>query len=104
MISVACEPANPPVVESLLRSLPAWFSIEDAIVEYVTAAARLRAYVARDGEDTPLGVLLVERHFPGAAEVFLMAVDHAHHRPVLAARWSVLPRTTSPPTASACCR
>lgn len=80
IISVACEPANPPVVESLLRSLPAWFGIEDVIVEYVTTAARLSTYVARDVEGAPVGVLLVARHFPAAAAVFLMAVDPARHR------------------------
>ena len=78
--SVAAEPANPPVVESLLRSLPAWFGIEEAIVEYTATAARLRTWMARDAEGTPAGVLLMERHFPAAAEVFLMAVDPAHHR------------------------
>lgn len=78
--SVAREPANPPVVESLLRSLPAWFGIEAAIEEYVTAAARLTTYLARTADGTPVGVLLVERHFPGAAELYLMAVDPAHHR------------------------
>ncbi len=62
-VSVTFEPANPPIVESLLRSLPAWFGIEDAIVEYVAAAARLVTYVARDAHHTPVGVLLVQRHF-----------------------------------------
>ena len=78
--SVAAELANPPVVESLLRSLPAWFGIEEAIVDYVTTAARLPTYLARDAAGTPVGVLLVERHFPAAAEVFLMAVDPSRHR------------------------
>lgn len=78
--SVAREPANPALVESLLRSLPAWFGIDAAIVGYVTAAARLATYVARDADNFPVGFLLVERHFPCAAEVHLMAVDPAHHR------------------------
>lgn len=79
-VSVTFEPANPPIVESLLRSLPAWFGIEDAIVEYVAAAARLVTYVARDADHSPVGVLLVQRHFPAAAEIHLMAVDPARHR------------------------
>jgi len=54
-------PANPPVVESLLRSLPAWFGIEAAIDGYVAAAARLTTYMARTADDTPVGVLLVTR-------------------------------------------
>jgi len=36
--------------------------------------------VARDGDGAAVGVLLVARHFPAAAEVFLMAVDPARHR------------------------
>ncbi len=79
-ISVAREPADPAITESLLRSLPGWFGIEEAIVEYVDAAARLATWVARDAADAPVGVLLVARHFPAAAEVYLMAVDPAHHR------------------------
>lgn len=78
--SVAREPADPAVVGSLLRSLPAWFGIEAAILGYVTAAARLTTYMARDADTVPVGVLLVERHFPVAAEVHLMAVDPDHHR------------------------
>lgn len=79
-IRVAREPANPAVVESLLRFLPAWFGIEDAVMEYVTAAASLATYVARDVGATPVEVLLVKRHFPGAAKVCLMAVSPVHHR------------------------
>lgn len=78
--SVAREPADPAVVESLLRSLPAWFGIEAAILGYVTAAARLATYMARDANNMPVGVLLVERHFPVAAEVHLTAVNPAYHR------------------------
>lgn len=79
-VSVSREPADPAITESLLRSLPAWFGIEEAIVGYVDAAARLATWVARDDAGAPVGVLLAKRHFPAAAEVFLMAVDPAHHR------------------------
>lgn len=102
--SVAAEPANPPVVESLLRSLPGWFGIEEAIVEYTATAARLPTWMARDDEGTPAGVLLVGRHFPAAAEVFLMAVDPATTGPESVGRWSPPPRTIWSPTGSGCCR
>lgn len=72
---------SPETVERLLRSLPGWFGIESSIVEYVAAAAELPTYLARaSAERPPAGVLLAARHFPGAAEIYLMAVDPAVHR------------------------
>jgi GNAT superfamily N-acetyltransferase len=80
----------PDTVDRLLRLLPEWFGIEAAIVEYVERARKLPAYVAwacsrssadADGgeEREAVGVLLAERHFPGSAEVCLMAVDPTMH-------------------------
>jgi GNAT superfamily N-acetyltransferase len=90
---------DPGTVERLLRSLPEWFGIESAVVDYVAAAARMPAYLAWPagahqsagadepagpdevaGADQPAGVLLAARHYPGAAEIYLMAVDPAVHR------------------------
>ncbi len=79
-IRIGLEPADPAGVDSLLRSLPAWFGIDEAIVECVAPAARLPTYLARDADGTPIGVLLLERHFPDAAEVLVMAVAQTHHR------------------------
>jgi GNAT superfamily N-acetyltransferase len=78
----------PGAVERLLRSLPDWFGIESAITEYVTMARELPAYLAwpgtrhRVGEDDqhPVGALLAARHFPQAAEIYLMAVEPGMHR------------------------
>jgi GNAT superfamily N-acetyltransferase len=73
----------PDVVDALLRSLPGWFGIESSVVEYVESAKKLPTYLARPaGPDKrkPVGVLLVTRHFPGAAEIHLMAVDKSMHR------------------------
>lgn len=73
----------PEVVDRLLRSLPEWFGIESSIVDYVESAKELPTYLARPaGADSlpPIGVLLAARHFPGAAEIFLMAVERSAHR------------------------
>jgi GNAT superfamily N-acetyltransferase len=71
----------PEIVNRLLRSLPGWFGIESSIVEYVEAARHAPTYLARPrGESRPAGVLLAVRHFPGAAEILLMAVDPSVHR------------------------
>jgi GNAT superfamily N-acetyltransferase len=78
----------PQTVERLLRALPQWFGIEASNAAYVEAARRLPAYLAwppsapagpDDGQGAA-GVLLLERHFPGAAEIHLLAVDPAYHR------------------------
>ena len=85
----------PQTVERLLRALPQWFGIEASNAAYVEAARRLPAYLAwpapapgpssapagpDDGPASAAGVLLLERHFPGAAEIHLIAVDPAYHR------------------------
>jgi ribosomal protein S18 acetylase RimI-like enzyme len=81
--SAAVAERTPPVpddVERLLRALPEWFGIERSLREYVEDARSLPTYVVRDDGGTVVGILLVKRHFPTAAEVHLMAVDPAWHR------------------------
>lgn len=73
----------PDVVDALLRSLPEWFGIESSVVDYVESARELPTYLARPvGPDkqAPVGVLLAMRHFPRAAEIYLLAVDRSMHR------------------------
>jgi GNAT superfamily N-acetyltransferase len=73
---------DPAAVERLLRGLPEWFGIESSIVDYVEAAGRLPTLLAYDPDagDEAVGALLLERHFPTAAEIHLMAVARARHR------------------------
>jgi GNAT superfamily N-acetyltransferase len=81
---------SPETVRRLLGLLPAWFGIESSNAHYVEVAAELPTYLAwpepgpadrwPDGGGEPAGVLLAARHFPGAAEIYLMAVDPALHR------------------------
>jgi GNAT superfamily N-acetyltransferase len=80
---------DPVTVERLPRSLPAWFGIEAAIVDYVESAHHLRTYLAWPSpagadagraQDRAVGVLLAKRHFPSSAEIHLMAVERAWHR------------------------
>jgi ribosomal protein S18 acetylase RimI-like enzyme len=78
----------PHAVDRLLRSLPDWFGIEAAIVEYVVKADELPTYLAwsaeaslvQSAQSQPVGVLLAARHFPESAEIYLMAVEPAMHR------------------------
>jgi GNAT superfamily N-acetyltransferase len=72
---------DPAAVDRLLRALPNWFGIAESVTEYVTAAGRLPTYLAYpDGGNEPVGALLLARHFPEAAEVYLMAVAPDLHR------------------------
>jgi ribosomal protein S18 acetylase RimI-like enzyme len=79
---------DPQTVDRLLRLLPEWFGIESSIGGYVEAAAHLPTYLAwpagdiaaPDAERQAVGVLLAARHFPAAAEIYLLAVDPATHR------------------------
>lgn len=71
--------SDPQATERILRSLPSWFGIEEAIVGYVEKAAVLESFVAEDERGEVVGVALFERHFAESAELALIAV-HAEHR------------------------
>jgi RimJ/RimL family protein N-acetyltransferase len=77
----------PQIVDSLLRLLPTWFGIESSNAGYVEAAKTMPTYLAwpRDdsrpsAERSPLGVLLLDRHFPQTGEIHLLAVAPSAHR------------------------
>lgn len=55
--------ADPSGVDRILRSLPDWFGIEEAIVDYVKKARDLESYVAVDDNGRTIGVALITRHF-----------------------------------------
>ena len=68
---------DPAAVDRILRSLPDWFAIEEAVVNYVESAWRRDSFLAIiDGE--VVGVALVNRHFPESAELSLIAVQVNH--------------------------
>ena len=68
-----------PIAEPILRALPGWFGIEEAIVEYVTAIDRLETFLAEEGDET-VGFMTLERRFERAAELHVLAVVPTHHR------------------------
>jgi hypothetical protein len=71
--------ARPEVVDALLRELPEWFGIDEAIEEYVTRSAQLPTYTAvLDGE--PVGVLVLEHHPDRVAEFYVLATARRLHR------------------------
>ncbi len=68
---------DPSSVRSILKSLPDWFGDPDAIDTYEHDAGldAFQSLLAVDSGRT-VGVALVRRHFPEAAELHLIAVAH----------------------------
>jgi GNAT superfamily N-acetyltransferase len=67
------------VCEPILRSLPDWFGIEEAIVHYTAEIDHLPTFLARES-DRVLGFLSLKQHNPFSAEVYVMAVRQEAHR------------------------
>lgn len=67
------------VCEPVLRSLPDWFGIEEAIVHYSSEIDSLPTFLARD-EEHALGFVSLKQHNPYAAEVYVMAIRRETHR------------------------
>jgi GNAT superfamily N-acetyltransferase len=65
-----------PDCERILRTLPAWFGIESALVEYASATATLPTFVADDGDGAKAFVSL-KRHSIDSWEIHCIAVDAA---------------------------
>ena len=61
--------------ERILRTLPNWFGIEEALQEYVQDVERLRPS-SRDGQ-TIVGFITLREHFPAACEVHCFAIHAA---------------------------
>jgi GNAT superfamily N-acetyltransferase len=63
----------------VLRSLPDWFGIEQAIVDYVAAVQSMPTFVAtNDGQE--IGFLSIKQHFSDSAEAYVLGVLPGHHR------------------------
>ena len=69
----------PADVERILRELPEWFGLEDALVGYVQASRALPTVVARD-DLRVVGVCLLRDHNPHSVEIELLAVSRSLHR------------------------
>jgi GNAT superfamily N-acetyltransferase len=65
--------------ERILRSLPAWFGIEEAIRQYRRDVESMETIVA-EGEGRIIGFLTLRRHNPHSAEIQVMAVEEEYHR------------------------
>ncbi|MDR0783858.1 MAG: GNAT family N-acetyltransferase [Propionibacteriaceae bacterium] len=73
-------PPAPEIAATILADLPEWFGLPEANAEYVEAAGRMTTYLAHDDDGAPIGILLLNQHFPQTVEIHLMAVLRDHHR------------------------
>jgi GNAT superfamily N-acetyltransferase len=60
--------------ERILRTLPKWFGIEEALQEYVRDTTRFPTFVA-DADARAIAFVTVRAHFPQAWEVHCIAVE-----------------------------
>lgn len=66
-------PADAAACEAILRALPDWFGIEEAIVDYRRDVESMETWGVRDKQGIA-GFLTVHRHNPASAEIQVMAV------------------------------
>jgi GNAT superfamily N-acetyltransferase len=62
-----------PEIEQILRSLPRWFGIEEALIAYVADTATKPTFAA-EVEGSLVGFITLTAHFPDAWEVHCIAV------------------------------
>lgn len=67
------------VCTPILRSLPGWFGIEEAIVNYSNEIDSLPTFLARDSGRV-IGFLSLKQHNPYSAEIYVMGVLAENHR------------------------
>lgn len=67
------------ICEKILRSLPQWFGIESAIVDYIHDVQSMPMFVAKV-ESEVIGFLSLNQHNKYTAEIHVMGVIEPFHR------------------------
>jgi len=67
------------ICNTILRSLPNWFGIEDAITDYVNKTQSMPFWAAYI-KDAPVGFITIKNHNQYTSEVYVMAVLSEYHR------------------------
>lgn len=67
------------ICEMILRSLPKWFGIESAIINYIADVQVKTMLVAFDNEN-PIGFLVLNYHNKFTAEIHVMGILPNYHR------------------------
>lgn len=67
------------ICEDILRSLPDWFGIESALVDYIAGVRDKPMWVVTHNGDV-VGFISVVTHNPHTAEIYVMGIKEDHHR------------------------
>ncbi len=73
------------IADRVLRALPDWFGIEEALAEYVGQSQDMWLWAAY-AEGTPVGFLSLRQHNPYTWEVFCMGILQNFHRQGIGSR------------------
>jgi ribosomal protein S18 acetylase RimI-like enzyme len=73
------EKGNSDICNKVLRSLPDWFGIEEAIVDYVNKSKEMSMLIAIEN-DKSVGFISIKNHSPYTSEVYVMGVLTDYHR------------------------
>ena len=65
--------------EPILRSLPQWFGIESALIQYVKDIDVMPTFISRHAEQI-VGFLTIRKHNSISAEIHVIAILPDHHR------------------------
>lgn len=67
------------ICEAILDTIGLWFGLPASNAEYIGLAESGPAFVALDGGE-PVGLMLLQRHFDTALEIYFIGVDRTRHR------------------------
>jgi ribosomal protein S18 acetylase RimI-like enzyme len=67
------------ICAEILRELPGWFGLADAVEAYVRDVADLPVVVVTTDDGAPAGFLALKDHGPSASEIYVMGVRPGLH-------------------------
>ncbi|MEM6753167.1 MAG: GNAT family N-acetyltransferase [Cyanobacteria bacterium P01_C01_bin.38] len=67
------------ICEDIMRSLPQWFGIEAAIIQYVKEIEQFPTFIEME-DNQAVGFLTIKKHNQFAAEIYVMGVLLQMHR------------------------
>jgi len=67
------------ICNAILRTLPSWFGVESAIVDYVNQAKTMPFYAAFDGTKA-IGFVALKTHNPFTSEIYVMGIQGEYHQ------------------------
>jgi GNAT superfamily N-acetyltransferase len=66
------------VCESVLRSLPLWFGIESAIIDYINDVKKMETWAVFEN-NRYIGFASINKHFSKSAEIHVMGICQEFH-------------------------